>query len=262
MTKEDFLKCIKNLDPKSRAEVVEGITAPPAMKSLAKKDASGDAPGTNRLLGAKMAQAAAGKNEAKSVGQEMAKREGDDTAKQDAGDDDDDDDDDDDERDRGRDGRPRVQTKTSKNSLKKMDSPSSEIGESAVERKRREEALRGVDEVLPGQRSRGRGLERIDTSGGGGGGVRSKDGSGSESGSQEESAAEKRRRHAALQGSRQSQDSGRGRSAGGYGIGEGDGDREEDSDEDGTPRVPPAVASRSRGIRFAQSPVRRGRGTD
>ncbi|RDL39475.1 uncharacterized protein BP5553_03815 [Venustampulla echinocandica] len=49
----------------------------------------------------------------------------------------------------------------------------------------------------------------------------------------QESAAEKRRREAAL----------------------GMGDNEDDSDDDDTPRVPPPVA-KSRGIRFAQSPVR------
>ena len=49
-----------------------------------------------------------------------------------------------------------------------------------------------------------------------------------------ETAAEKRRREAAL------------------GVG---GDGADDSDDDDTPRVPPPVAQ-SRGIRFAQSPVR------
>lgn len=93
---------------------------------------------------------------------------------------------------------------------------SDEMHETPAERKRREKALKGVGNVTDAQRGRSR-PERMDSEG-----------------EVAETPAEKRRRLAAL------------------GAGSG---ADEDSDDDDTPRVPPPVA-RSRGIRFAQSPVR------
>lgn len=107
-----------------------------------------------------------------------------------------------------------------------------DMPETAAERKRREQVLKGVedeDEISPvasSSSSRGRG--------------RSADLDGDDG--YEESAAEKRRREAAL------------------GLGGGDSARgDDDSDDDDTPRVPPPVAKPNRGIRFAQSPVRQGK---
>ncbi|CAG8970944.1 hypothetical protein HYALB_00000925 [Hymenoscyphus albidus] len=99
------------------------------------------------------------------------------------------------------------------------DSSSANNQETSAERRRREQALKGVDGVEDSY-SRGRRRE-VDED--------------EEEMEMEETAAEKRRREAAL------------------GVGAGD----SDSDDDDTPRVPPpAHQSRSRGIRFAQSPVR------
>jgi hypothetical protein len=111
---------------------------------------------------------------------------------------------------------PRQATKQS-SPLKKSTSPSDDVEESAAERKRREQALKGVDDVTPAQRGRSRQVDDDEDS-------------------EVETAAEKRRREAAL------------------GVG-GRGSPEDDSDDDDTPRVPPPVA-KSRGIRFARSPVR------
>lgn len=235
MNEDDFLNCIKSLDPKARADVVAGSSAPAAMKSLASKDASTKSEGTSRLLSAQSPQVAAGIKEAMHVGSEMAKRRGADPDHQD--------------KQRGRQGEKSDRRKltpaptgkasspsSSMTSLKKVDSPSHAIEESAVERKRREDALRGVDELLPGQRTDSREDMEAPV-------VRSSD---------EETPAEKRRRLSVLgvgvSDGDELKERGRGRER------EGESREEEDSDDDGQERIPPR-----RGIRFADSPVRRGK---
>jgi hypothetical protein len=220
LTKDDFLKEIQSLDPKARCEIIAESDAPAAMKDMAKKDASRDSPGSSRIFDAKKPQVASGKGVAKGVGAEMARRRGanvDESSSEDS-------------------EEKRIQRKRAKGvlDLAKQRNPmatkastttsshhssSNEVPESEAERKRREDALRGVDDVTPAQRGRPREVE--------------------EEVEFEESAAEKRRREAAL----------------GFGGGRDGQDEESDSDDDDTPRVPPPVA-RSRGIRFAQSPVR------
>ena len=231
LTKDDFIKEIQSLDPKLRAEIVEQSDAPAAMKDMAKKDASNDSPGSSRLFGAKEPQVASGKGTAKAVGAEMAKRKGarvedDETEGQGS--------EDSDEReervrrkrqhgivDLAKEQQPGPKQHTT-NELYKVDSPSNDVPETMAERRRREGALKGVDDVKPAQRGRSRTREDIEE-------TKSKG-----DGGNQESAAERRRREAAL----------------GVGV-----DAQDDSDDDDTPRVPPPVA-KSRGIRFAQSPVR------
>jgi hypothetical protein len=121
---------------------------------------------------------------------------------------------------RGR-SKPEVSKATPAKSRNVSSSPSDDddLVESAAERRRREQALRGVeDDDEDISPGRGRSLE-VETA--------------DERAGVEESAAERRRREAALGGPAQ-----------------------DDSDDDDTPRVPPPVAKPSRGIRFAQSPVR------
>lgn len=246
LTKEDFLKEIQSLDPKARCEVIEESDAPAAMKAMAQKDANTDSPGSSRLFEAKNTQAAAGKREAKSVGAEMAKQRG-------ARIDDSDEDDGGEKRKgvvKGKTDAPPVKFSTTMSTTTKTLSGSEP--ESAAERKRREKALRGVDDVTDAQRGRSpvrheqkdepiqrheqepretaaARRRRLAMEGGGTPSPRVQS-----PGIEGESAAERRRREAAL------------------GVSN---DNQEDSDDDDTPRVPPPVA-RSRGIRFAQSPVR------
>jgi hypothetical protein len=228
LTKDDFLKEIQSLDPKARCEVVEESDAPAVMKAMAKKDASSDSPGSSRLFEAKKPQAAAGKVEAKSVGAEMAKQRG---ARLDEGGED--------LVKAKKDARPFGTTTTTSTKTSSGNEP-----ESAAERKRREKALRGVDDITDAQRGRSPARDeqpqetaadrrrRLAMEGDEGhrvGRLRVQS-----PGIEGESAAQRRRREAAL----------------GVGM-----DNAEDSDDDGAPRVPPPVA-KSRGIRFAQSPVR------
>ncbi|KAA8572540.1 hypothetical protein EYC84_003148 [Monilinia fructicola] len=192
LTKEDFLKEIQGLDPKARSEIVQGSDAPRAMKDLARRDASDKTQGSSRLFEAQDTQLAAGAQTARVIGKQMAKKQG---AELDA-------------------------QETVKNSVAKS---SNDVPETAAERRRRQDALKGVDvaeeeeEEEEGSRGRGRGrsppVSNIAPE-------------------ERETPAEKRRREAAL----------------GEGV-------QSDSDDDDTPRVPPP-AVRSRGIRFAQSPVR------
>lgn len=202
LNKEDFLKELQALDPKARCEIVEGSTADVALKDAARRDASRDSPGSSRLFDAMHVQVASGTGPAKAVGAEMARQRGAVIEEDSASDSDDD-------------GtarrRPFAQGK------QKSVSPDERgEGESKAERRRREEALKGVDdeELKPAQRDRGR-TRTVDD----------------DDDPEIETAAEKRRREAAL------------------------GVVEDDSDDDDTLRVPPPVA-KSRGIRFAQSPVR------
>jgi len=100
--------------------------------------------------------------------------------------------------------------------LSRVDSASDDGGETAVERKRREKAFRGTDDS---DVSPGRGRATLRE--------------GSDEEPSRETAAERKRREAAL------------------GVGS---NAQDDSDDDDTPRVPPPA--KSRGIRFADSPVR------
>lgn len=190
LTKEDFLKEIRGLDPKARMEIVEESDAPRAIKDLAKRDANDKIQGSSRLFDAQDPQLAAGAQTARVVGKQMAKSQGATVDAQDA-------------------------TKSTARGIINKDIP-----ESAAERRRRHDALKGVDdeEEEDGPRGRGRGRSPPPPS--------------SDAPGERETPAEKRRREAALGESVQS-----------------------DSEDDDTPRVPPPAA-RSRGIRFAQSPVR------
>ncbi|KFY64145.1 hypothetical protein V496_03443 [Pseudogymnoascus sp. VKM F-4515 (FW-2607)] len=72
LTKEDFLNEIRSLDPKGRAAVIEKTDASPAMKDLARRDADASIPGTNRLFSARNVQPGASAAHAKIVGAAMA----------------------------------------------------------------------------------------------------------------------------------------------------------------------------------------------
>lgn len=206
LTKEDFLKEIQSLDPKARCEIVEESDAPAVMKAMARQDASSESAGSNRLLGARSAQLTSGKGTAKVVGAELAKRKG---SKIDEEEEEESSQDEREKESRRRGAR--ANTRRQPNPDSSTDAP-----ESAVERKRREKAMRGIDDdASPSHRGRAPAREES---------VEEPSG---------ETAAEKRRREAAL----------------------GVGGSQDDSDDDDTPRVPPPVA-KSRGIRFAQSPVR------
>jgi hypothetical protein len=211
LTKEDFLREIQSLDPKTRYDVVNESDAPLSMKMMARKDASKSIPGENRLLHAQDAYMATDSSTAKAVGAKTAHDRG--AQAEDPSD------------DSGSSKstkhlaslRPGSSSKLASSALLHVDSSSSHIEESAAERKRREQALKGVDDITPAQRGRSR--DRSQNT--------------EDALEIEETPAEKRRRLAVL------------RSVG----------NDEDSDDDDTPRVPPPVA-KSRGIRFAQSPVR------
>lgn len=243
LTKEDFLKEVQSLDPKTRCEIINESDAPAAMKDLARKDASEDSPGSSRIFGAKSAQRASGKGVAISVGAAMARTRGAqveeeegygrdrESGSEDSGE----------ERERrkrekgaldlSKKQRDRAETMGERRLSKIESHMSGEQPETEAERKRREQALKGVDSVTDAQRGRSRTFN----------GTRKNEsqrmGSASGSGSPEvgETPAERRRREAAL--------------------GVGGGGADEDSDDDDTLRVPPPVA-KSRGIRFAQSPIR------
>ncbi|ELR04212.1 hypothetical protein GMDG_06627 [Pseudogymnoascus destructans 20631-21] len=72
LTKEDFLNEIRSLDPKGRAAVLDRSDAPPAMKDLARRDADSSIPGSNRLFSAKNVQFGASAAAAKVVGAAMS----------------------------------------------------------------------------------------------------------------------------------------------------------------------------------------------
>jgi hypothetical protein len=212
LTKDDFLKEIQSLDPKARCEVIAESDAPATMKDMAKKDASRDSPGSSRVFDATKSQVAAGA--------EMARRR---RAEVDESGSEEDSEEEQVRRKRAKGvldlAKTQDNTKTVQSTTTSHQSSSNVIPESEAERKRREDALRGVDDITPAQRGRSRAIEEDVDFG--------------------ESAAERRRREAAL------------------GLGLGSEEEEEDSDDDDTPRVPPPAAlAKSRGIRFAQSPVR------
>jgi hypothetical protein len=240
LTKDDFLREIQNLDPKARSEIIQESDAPTAMKAMAKKDANTNS-GISRLYNAKNTQVAAGKDEAKSVGAEMARQRGA-RVEQET--------DDEDEREMEKTGKGHAEMNAIASDKMVTTAPraphsySGDEPESVAERKRRDEALRGVDDVADPPRGRSPTRDeatqpqetaaarrrRLAMEGGGGPDFRVRS-----SGIEGESAAERRRREAAL----------------GVSV-----DDSPDSDDDDSPRVPPPVATRSRGIRFAQSPVR------
>jgi hypothetical protein len=210
LTKEDFLKEIQSLDPKARSEVIDESDAPIAMKVAAKKDADKHSPGSSRLFGengtgAKTVQLASGKDTAHAVGAEMARRKG---ARVEEGSSDED--------------SPHTSRPTPSSRRLAKSNSASDDEETAAERKRREKALRGVDD----NPSPSRGRSKAEGSG--------PSHRGRQKSVEVETAAEKRRREAAL------------------GV---NSSAQEDSDDDDTPRVPPPVA-KPRGIRFAQSPTR------
>ncbi|TVY20323.1 Na(+)/H(+) antiporter [Lachnellula arida] len=213
LTKDDFLKEIQALDPQARSEIVENSDANPAMKLAAKKDASTDSPGSSRLLDAMHHQAASGTRSAKTLGAEMARQRGAPVTEEESSDSDE-------ERAVRRRGPTKYKNQTS--SGKQPASPSTETGETSAERRRREKALKGIDDVTPAQRGRARQAQSDPDD------------------SEVETAAEKRRREAAL------------------GVGDESAEDDSDSDDDDTPRVPPPVAKK-RGIRFAESPQRGGK---
>lgn len=213
LTKEDFLKEIQALDPQARSEIVENSDADPAMKIAAKKDASTDSPGSSRLLDAMNHQAASGTRSAKALGAEMARQQGAPITEEESSD-----------SDEERAVRRRAPTKHNNHTSpgKQPASPSTDTGETAAERRRREKALKGIDDVTPAQRGRARQAQPDPDD------------------PEVETAAEKRRREAAL------------------GVGDEGAEDDSDSDDDDTPRVPPPVA-KPRGIRFAESPQRGGK---
>lgn len=208
LTKEDFLKEMRGLDPKARSEIIAESDAPQSMKTMAKKDASPNIPGSDRLFSAKNVQVAPGSETANIIAAEMARQRGASIV----------DESEDEDYEDGMRNQPRARSGTVTSTRPRGSSNADMTEESAVERMRREKALRGTD-TTPSP-PRGRHITRDEEEE-------------EEEGDEGETAAEKRRREAAL----------------------GVGDELDDSDDDDTPRVPPPVA-RSRGIRFAQSPVR------
>lgn len=73
MTKEDFLKEMQSLDPKSRAKVVNESNAPAEMKDLARKDARQNLGGSSRLYAVKDPEMRTSRKEAAQVGAKTAK---------------------------------------------------------------------------------------------------------------------------------------------------------------------------------------------
>ncbi|KAK0128451.1 hypothetical protein ONS95_000423 [Cadophora gregata] len=233
LTKDDFLKEIQSLDPKARAAIVDSSDASAAMKDLARKDASADSPGSSRLFTAKSTQMASGKATAKSVGAEMARRRGaaidEDDEMRESGSESDFDH----QKRRAKSVADQGGSRPSQQQTTRRVSHAADIGETQAERRRREQALKGVDSVTPAQRGRERSRDDEEE------GEEVEEEEEDNGRGEVETAAERRRREAAL------------------GLDRGAA-RGEDSDDDDTPRVPPPVA-RSRGIRFAQSPVRGGK---
>lgn len=210
LTKEDFLAEMKSLEPKARAEIIRDSDAPAAFKNMAKKDASADSPGTSRIF-AGDAQMASSASAAKNVGAKMAKQRGARIEEVEES-----------RSPSGSEGSPRRMPQPRRRETSGL---SAQVGESSAERKRREQALKGVDDITPAQRGRSRSRSRSRSV------SRGRAGAGGGGGNPDETPAEKRRRLAVMGSQGQ-----------------------EDSDDDDTPRVPPAA--KTRGIRFAESPVR------
>jgi sodium/hydrogen antiporter len=269
MNKEDFLKEMQSLDPKSRKEVIDKSDAPAALKDMARKDSSTSTPS---LFGAKLSQLGASQIEAEIVGTATARHAGVGSDSDGSG------------RHKPTDrteppgGRraggeslarhdpsaasPSASTGTFRN-LPKTETPSTRVPETASERRQREQALKGVIEKpeqptmreTPAERRRREATSslalataRRSTTSEYSGESSSMPGSGEVSPTTGETPAEKRRREAAL----------------GLLSASGDTAEDEDSEDDNTVRVPPARTpgqasagtGRGRGIRFAEEPIR------
>lgn len=200
LTKADFIREVQNLDAKVRSEILAARDVPTAMKNIAKNEAGSDLPGSSQLHVSKNRRATSGHQEVKVTEPEMAPRRrvsmsSDEGTESDSGVS---------PQRRSRGSGAGDKALRSRNSFPNVPSPS-DVQETAAERRRREQVLKGV----AAKSARGRGRERSPV---------------------DETPAERRRREAALSGG-----------------------NEEDSDDDDTPRVP---EPKSKGIRFAQSPVR------
>lgn len=268
MTKEDFLKEIQSLDAKARSKVVNESTAPEEMKDSARKDASphyaakdpklGSSPGEAKQVATKMTKdrgaeindeshseassdeaAAERKREEFAVvgtsarGREDAKRQP--------------------IRNESPASTPQTSIPTSSD-LRKIDTPSQQVPETAAERRRRENVLRGLDEADPHGSQQDLSLrpqqeltntpqqERVGR----------------------ETPADRRRREATSAAVASSSNAERGRSPAGEtpaerrrreaALGVGGDMADSDSDDDNTERVP--QARRRPGIRFAEEPIR------
>ncbi len=284
MTKEDFLKEIRSLDPKARAQVVNESTAPEEMKDMARKDASPHIGGSGRLYAAKDPSLGSSPREAKRVAAGMAKDRGaevndDDIDSEASADEDIADRKYEESTDitttaRGRTDARReiVQDESSTTSphssiptspnLRKVDTPSQQVPETAAERRRRENVLKFLDEEtpprspqLPPQRPHQE-LSRV---------IQQEPPRRSQQErTARETPAERRRREASSAAASSSTDIDRGRSPtwetpaekrrreAALGVGEDVADS--DSDDDNTERVP--QARRRPGIRFAEEPIR------
>ena len=229
LTKTDFLNELRQLDPKARVQILNESDAPEAMKDLARKDASADTPGSDRLFASRAAQLGSSRKTAKHVAASMAKDMGADI--------DPDIEAEEIEKEEKTHNFLRTDSPRSAVNLQKpstTDSPSTDIPETAAERRRRENVLKNIDDEKP-RRSVGKEIDRetpaerrrqealI--------GAQSSQGRQGHSG---ETAAERRRREAAL-----------GLAGGEVAL------EESDSDDDNTERVP-----QRRGIRFAEEPIR------
>lgn len=276
MTKDDFLKEIQSLDPKARAKVVNESTALDEMKDLARKDASPDMGGSARLYAAKDPNLGSSPGEAKQVAARMAKERGaemDDeeidseasadeavaerkreesidvtTSARRQGDA---------KKQPVRDESPATTPQTimlASPNLRKIDMPSQQVPETAAERRRRENVLRGLDEASPyGSQqdlSRKPPQESINRP--------------HQERIARETPAERRRREATSAAAAASAEADRGRSPAGEtpaekrrreaALGVGGDVADSDSDDDNTERVP--QARRRPGIRFAEEPIR------
>lgn len=224
MTKEDFLQAMRSLDPKAREAVVAGSSASTAMKVLAKKDASTESSGSNRLFNTTNVQMGSSQETAKQVGAKMAERRG--AHPESSGDENSGSDDDELQQMAKRPSVARLATpgpprssssasdsqsqeggRPSSRPLAKVESATVVEPETAAERRRREQALKGVEDD-DGDAEKG------------------------------ETPAERRRRKAAL------------------GTPDDAGTNDDDSEDDDTPRVPKSSPSRP-GVRFAAEPVKK-----
>ncbi|KAG9237999.1 Sodium/hydrogen exchanger family-domain-containing protein [Amylocarpus encephaloides] len=176
LTKDDFLKEIQSLDPKARADIINETDAPDVMKELARKDASDDAPGHSRLIGARGAQLVERTKPSQATGVDTSSRRG--RVINDESDED------------SNNRSPQARGTKVPAARMSSDSPSDDdMEESAAERRRREQTLQGIEE--PERRGRSREVE-------GGEGVEEEEEEEEEEEDLQESAAERRRREAAL----------------------------------------------------------------
>jgi sodium/hydrogen antiporter len=268
MTKEDFLKEIQSLDPKTRSKVVNESDAPEVLKDMARKDASPNQEGSRRLYVAKDPEIKVSRKEAAQVGAKMAEDRGADV----------DDEEMDSEESEGEAAAERRHEESTdavtaverheeamrelaqsyespaatpmtsgpaSPNLGPVETPPTRVPETTAEQRRRENVLRSLDDDAPPARlsqPQGRAAaaketpaERRRREASTAAGLSSSAGEIDRAMSPTgETPAEKRRREAAL----------------GVGVNV----AEEDSDDDNTERVP--QARRRPGIRFAEEPIR------